>query len=1052
MSMKILTKVLLCLFLSIGIASAQTTRVTGVVTSAEDGQPIVGATVMVKGTTTGVVTDLDGRFSLDVPQNIRTLVFSYLGMVSQEVASRSILNVVLQPSSELLNEVVVTAMGITREQKGLSYAVSSFDNEDLTAAGQRSALNTLQGKVPGVSITSNSSAPGASSRIVLRGYSSIEGNNEPLFVVDGIPISNNAKQETTLNNAVDYGNAVNDINPNDIKNISILKGASASALYGSRAANGVIVITTKSGSAAEKLRVDYTGSIKFTNYLPILKYQNDFGQGWSAHFQYEENGSWGPKLDGKNRLFGRVINGQQQYKPFVSQPTNIQDFYQTGVSYDNGISLSGGNQTATYYVSYQNVYDDGIVPTDVDSYSRNTFNFNGSYKGKYLNVSSNITYNQKKVSAVGGGQGFSVFNNIMQIPRDYSIVDMADYKNTFNDINGYYTGYGVVNPYWTLNEDGNEYSEDHVYGNLKIEVPIYQTLQFTARVGEDFSTGRRKEWTAIIQPDEWSPNYGQISDPGQVYVDDEYRSEMNADAFLTYAPTFGDFSLNALVGYNINTRFTNRHYTRVTGLDLPDFYNIKNSSSTPTVYSQYTERRLMGLYGSFDLSWKNMLYLNVGARNDWSSTLPVDGNSYFYPAVGLSWIFSETFPAIQNVLSFGKLRATYGVTGNDPDPYVLKSTMTSALVDMAFGNDVTFPFGGLNAYEVDNIIGNATLRPEMTHEIELGADLRFWNNRVGLDVAWYKRNTKDQIMPVDIPASTGYGRAYMNLGNVQNQGIEISAKVTPIQTNDFTWDFGVTFAKNENTVIELLDGVLEEIQIGGFGGAGIYAAAGKPMGYFKMLGKRRTEDGKVIVSANGVPINTPAAQTYGSFQHDYTMGFNTQVNYKGIYLAASFDFRKGGLFFSRTADINNFVGNNLRTAYNDRRPFVVPNSVRETKDEAGNTIYVENTTPIAAQNIYTYHDGGGVDGEAANLIDKTSFRAREIVLGYHLPKSLYAKTPITNIDISLIGYNMFLWLPKGNTFIDPDVTTFGNTIESEFGEFSAYPATRSWGISLKVTL
>jgi hypothetical protein len=415
-------------------------------------------------------------------------------------------------------------------------------------------------------------------------------------------------------------------------------------------------------------------------------------------------------------------------------------------------------------------------------------------------------------------------------------------------------------------------------------------------------------------------------------------------------------------------------------------------------------------------------------------------------------LFSETFPSIKSIVSYGKLRANYGVTGNDPTFYVLKSVMVAGLIDMPFGGDVTFPFGGLNAYEVSNTIGNATLRPEMTREVELGADLRFLDNRIGLDVALYKRNTKDQIMNVSIPTSTGYGTAYMNLGNVQNQGIEIQAKVTPVKTGDFSWDLGITYAKNENKVIELLDGVLDEIQIGGYSGTGIFAAAGKPMGYFKTAGISKTDDRKIIVSANGVPVAGTDLQEYGSFQHDYTMGFSTQLNYKGVYLAASFDYRKGGLFFSRTADINDFVGNNIRTAFNDRRPFVVPNSVRATKDASGNTIYVENTTPIAVQNINTFYNGGGLEGGASYLIDKTSFRAREVVLGYHLPKSLYRNTPISNVDISLIGYNLFLWLPKNNTFIDPDVTTFGNTIEGEFGEFSGYPTTRSWGISLKVSL
>jgi TonB-linked SusC/RagA family outer membrane protein len=1017
----------------------------------DTGEPVAGVSILVKGTDTGTWTDLNGGFSITVAEG-QTLTFSMLGMHTAEHKAQQGMRVVMRADEQLLDEVVVTALGITKSEKALAYSASAINSEELTRAAQRSALNALQGKVAGVSITSNSGAPGASSRIVLRGYSSITGNNEPLFVVDGVPISNNASQGISLYNPVDFGNSVNDINPNDIENVTILKGAAASALYGSRAANGVILITTKSGSAKSKTTVDYTGSVKFTSYVPVLKYQDDFGQGWSGHFAYDENGSWGPKFDGKDRLWGRIINGQQQYKPFVGQSTSIRDFYQTGITYNNGISISGGNSNTTYYVSYSNLHDDGIVPTDVDTYSKNSFNFNGTHKGKYVTVSSNITYNQKAVSAVGGGQGYSVFNNIMQIPRDFSIIDMADYKNPFYDINGYYTQYGIVNPYWTLNEDGNEYNEDHVYGNLKLEIPIYQSLKFTSRLGEDFYTTRIKQWTAIIQPDEWSENYGDTSDPGSVYVAKEYRNELNFDAFLTFNPTFGDFSLSGLLGTNINSRYSNSQSIDVPSLDLPGFYNVKNTSSTPTVSQTYNQRRLIGLYGQFDFSYKEMIYLNVGARNDWSSTLPKDGNNYFYPAAGLSWLFSETFPSVKSIVSYGKLRANYGVTGNDPTAYVLKSVMVAGLVDMPFGGDVTFPFGGLNAYEVSNTIGNATLRPEMTREVELGADLRFLENRIGLDVAVYKRNTKDQIMNVSIPVSTGYSAAYMNLGDVQNQGIEIQVKGTPVKTRDFTWDLGITFAKNENKVIELLDGVLEEIQIGGYSGTGIWAAAGKPMGYFKTAGISKTDDGKIIVSANGVPVATADLQEYGSFQHDYTMGFSTQLNYKGVYLAASFDYRKGGLFFSRTADINDFVGNNIRTAYNDRRPFVVPNSVRETKDASGNIIYVENTTPIAIQNINTFYNGGGLEGDASYLIDKTSFRAREIVLGYHLPKSLYRNTLITNVNISLIGYNLFLWLPKSNTFIDPDVTTFGNSIEGEFGEFSGYPTTRSWGFSLKVSL
>ncbi|GHT73857.1 SusC/RagA family TonB-linked outer membrane protein [Bacteroidia bacterium] len=1050
---------LTALLMSAGVVLAQELNVSGTVLDANS-DPVVGATVMVKGSTTGTITGINGDYNIQAAHD-GTLTFSFLGMSPVDVAinGRGRLDVRMATGDTELQEVVVTALGVSRQSKGLSYSVAAVDNAEITKGGERSALNALQGKIAGVSITSNSGAPGSSSRMVLRGYSSINGNNEPLFVVDGVPISNNASQtDIELYNTVDFGNAINDINPNDIESMTVLKGASASALYGSRAANGVVLITTKSGVAQDKMHIDYSGTVNFTNYLPILKLQDKFGQGWSGHFAYDENGSWGPKFDGKDRLYGRIINGQQMYKPFVGQPTNMEDFYQTGHSVNNSISLSGGTNKTTYYASYSNVTEDGIVPTSVDKYIRNTFAFNGKTTGKYMTVSSAITYNQKSMSAVAGGQGNSLFNNIMQIPRDFSIVDMANYKSQFYDINGYYTGYGVVNPYWSANEDGDKYDEDHVYGNLKIDVPIYKSLQFTARVGEDFYTSRQKQWNAIVAPEPWSENYGtSINDVGMVSEKRDYRREFNADAFLTFAPTVGDFSLNGLVGYNLNARYRNDFKVQVDGLDLPDFYHLKNSPATPVPTQRTEQRRLVGAYAQLDFDFKRMVFLNLGARNDWSSTLPEDANSYFYPMAGVSLLFSEMIPAIQKVVNFGKVRVSYGMTGNDPDPYVLKSVMAGGdILPISFGNGVKFPFNGLNAYEVSNTIGNATLRPELTKEFEVGADLRFLDSRLNIDIAYYKRNTTDQIMDVPIATSSGYSIAWMNLGDVQNQGIELAVKVTPIKTKilgeDLQWDLGVTFTKNENKVIELLDGVLDEIQIGGFSGTGIWAKAGEKMGYFKTTGVQKTEDGKIIVGPNGVPLITSATEAYGSFQHDYVMGFSTQLGWNGIYLSASFDFRKGGLFFSRTSDINDFVGNNLRTAYNDRQPFVVPNSVRATKDASGNTIYVENTTPITMANINTYWDRGGPEGEASKLIDKTSFRAREVVLGYRLPKKWVSKTPFAGIDVSINARNLFLWLPKSNTFIDPDVTTFGSGIGGEFGEFSAYPSTRSWGFSLKLSI
>jgi TonB-linked SusC/RagA family outer membrane protein len=1052
--------------LGLQLLMAQTVQITGTVTSKEDGQPLPGASVLVKGTTIGTTTDFNGKYTLSIPSDAQTLVISFVGMKTMEVAiaGQTAIDAILEADAVGLEEVVVTALGVSRSQKSLTYSVTQVSNKDLVNGGNRSALNALQGKVAGLNITSSSGAPGASSRILLRGYSSISGNNEPLFVVDGIPVTNRTTNSTDLNNNYDFGNAMNDLNPNDIETFSVLKGAAASALYGSRAANGVILITTKKGAQNSKLKVDYNGTVTFSNYIPVLKMQDTFGQGWSGHFAYDENGSWGPKFDGKERLYGRVIDGQQRYKPFVGQPNNIKDFFDTGVMVNNAIALTGGNEKNTFYVSYSNLHDDGILPTDKDNYSRNTILLNGSTSGKFFRISGSVNFINKQVSSVSGGQGNSVYNDLMQIPRDFSIVDMKDYNSQFNDLNGYYTQYGVVNPYFSMNEDGNKLKENHIYGNIEAVADITKKVSLTVKVGNDLLTNQGRNWKAVVKPASWSQNFGSSSEDAGSYAETAYMSnEFTADVLLRFSPEFGDFSMNGVVGGNLNARYSHSTGAAINNLTIPNYYNLSNSSESPTTAGSTNEKRLVGIYGQSDIGYKKAVFLNIGARNDWSSTLPKGSNSFFYPTIGLSALITEIFPGIQNTISYAKLRASYGMTGNDPSPYSLQSVMVAGGVGYSWVN-VGFPLNSysykdkltkpINAFEVGNTLGNDALKPELTKEIELGAEIKILNNRLGGEFTYYKRNTTNQIMPAPISTTSGYNLRWVNLGNVQNKGIELQVKAIPVQTKDFEWTVIFNYTRNRNKVIELSP-ELPKITSGGFTGVGIFTTAGQPMGFFEGRGIQKTADGKVIVSSKGIPIATTVPEYMGDGEHEYVDGFTNSITWKGAYFSFTLDYRKGGVFYSRTADINYFVGHAWKTTYNDRQPFIIPNSVMlDPTDPSGKT-YIPNNIAVTMAEVSNYWGssfGGGLEGEKASIIDKSSFRIRELTLGYRLPSKWVSKTPFTNIDVSLVAQNILIWLPASNTFADPDQSTFGTNIGAEFGEFSGAPTVRRIGFSLKLSL
>ncbi|MDD4970053.1 MAG: SusC/RagA family TonB-linked outer membrane protein [Paludibacter sp.] len=1048
--MRKLTFLLACLILvGVGLVNAQTKSISGNVFSADDGQPVIGATVMVKGTTLGTITDVDGKFKINVPGTAKSLLISYVGMKTVEVEARNGMTIKLESDARQIDEVVVTAVGIKRSQKALGYSATQVSAADITATGNRSALNALQGKVAGVEISSASGSPGSSTRVIMRGFSSLGGSNQPLYIIDGVPMSNGQVGNTSINGGFDFGNRANDINPDDIESMTILQGGSATALYGSRASSGVILITTKNGSkAGNKAKVDVSSTTTFDTPLRLPYFQNEFGQGWydrgGGLADLQENGSWGPRFDGKIRKFGFVVDNQQQIKPYKALPTNIKDFFETGKNFNNTVAVSNGDENKSYYLSFGNVTSDGIMPTNADSYQRNNISMRGSSKFlKIFTASGSLNYVRKDSKFVATGQDQAALDGVWQTSRDMSLVDQRDYNNKFNNLENYFTIY-AQNPYYILGEHGDKFQENRIFGNVSLDAKITPWLTATFKGGGDVSNSTLKEWRAITK----SSRGDFITDAGLDFEGAYLSSEINTDFYLTLNKNISDdLTFSAIIGHNFNQRDAASQESQVIGLDIPKFYNLANSSATPAVSGTVSHRRLVGVYGSMDFGFKNMLYLNVSARNDWSSTLPAANRSFFYPSISGSFVFSELIEN-KDVLSLGKVRIGLAQTGKDAAPYQILPVMVQALQDDRY-RTLNFPLaGGVNGFGVSNLIGNDKLQPEISKDFEVGTDLKFFNSRLGLSVSVYKKTITNLIWTATIPATTGYTAQTQNLGEITNNGVEVTLNLVPVKTKDFQWEIYTNFSTNANKLVSLTTG-LDEISLGGTSSIGFVARPGSELGLF--LGNVVATDpqGHTIVNSLGLPTFKDTKQIIGSSQNKFRIGGGTTLTYKGFSLHAAVDYRNGGVMYSRTAEIGYFTGNVQQTTYNDRQPFIVPNSVQLVGGK-----YIENNVAIAGfsntmNQYYNQTYQAGIGGAYA-LVSKTFFKLREVSLSYSLPKSLLSKTFINSLDIALVGNNLFLWTPDSNQFVDPEMTTFGTDLAADFGDYGATPSTRSIGFNIKL--
>lgn len=1009
----------------------QTIDITGVVKD-DVGEPVIGANILVKGTNNGVITDMEGRFSLKIPQANALLVVSYIGYISQEiqVGDKRSLTIILHPATEDLGEVVVTALGIKRETKALGYSVQEVKGGSLTEARESNVLNSLSGKLAGVQISRSGNGEGGSSRIIIRGNNSIAGNNEPLVVVDGVPVNNFNSGTSGIDQwgGSDGGNGLSDINPDDIESISVLKGAAAAALYGARAGNGVLMITTKKGSKVKGLGITWNSNVMMENPLVKPKMQNLYGQGTNGTFDANSNYSWGAKMEGQ-----MLKDWTGQERPYSAYDNDITDFLGTGVTTTNTLEANAVNEKISFRgtLSYQRM--DGVIPTNYqDKYMMNlrtTVNLS-----KKLSLDAKINYvkqrgwNRPQLT----GSPENIMANYLMMPRNVHYSDMAGGVNEDGVVKRWTTDEAnyVLNPYYTTGFNKNNNQRDRFIGFLALQYTPTSWLTIKLRHGEDMYWEKGDWRHASGTP------YGKYNGKGDYGLNTSDFRERNTDALITATKDNwwdSGFSGSLSVGGNLMFQ-QNNSYAMSTGLlAIPDFFAISNGE-TPTPSHYISKKSVNSLYGFAQLSYKNWIFLDVTARNDWSSTLPYKNRSFFYPSVGLGWVVSDMLRSYEvNVpewLSLAKLRASYAEVGNDTDPYRLLTTYGIYTV-----------IDDIKGASTASTIPLADLKPELIKSTEAGFDIRFFNNRLGLDLTWYKKNATNQILALPISSTTGKSSRMINAGNIQNTGIEIVLNGTPVRTKDFEWNVSVNYSKNTNKIKELHPDSRRFI-LASTDFVNIVATEGSTYGDLYGRAYQRDEQGRKIIDENGLPLLESDMNTQiGNYMPKWTGSMINSFTYKNLSFSFMLDMRYGGdIFVNSLARGSQYGTTELSLQGRDEwyagTGGIVVDGV--TADGKQNTV---------AANPQAYWDRVSRAGEEF-VYDGTNLRLRELTVGYMFPNKILAKTPFTNLKLSFVGRN--LWLIKNNILgYDPESSY--STGNGQGIEYASLPSMRSFGFNLNVS-
>lgn len=1071
---------LFLLALAIGViqGAAQVTTVRGIVTTEEDGEPVIGASVIVKGTSLGTVTDVNGRFELSgLPPSATRLLISYISLMAKEVAIAPQVSVTLKSDTHLLDEVVVTALGISREKKALGYTAQEVKQNALVQGKDNNLLNSLSGKIAGVRIT-NTQGDVGSSRIVIRGETSIAGENQPLFIVDGIPVDNS--QLNARSSGRDFKNAIADLNPEDIKTLTVLKGPNAAALYGARAAHGAIVITTKGGDKRQKgigITLHSSTQVSFVATLP--EFQNLFGQGAGGRFSYVDgkgagvndgvDESWGPRLD-----IGLLIpqfdspldaDGNRVATPWVSHPNNVRDYFRMGISTNSGISVARGDDKYQFRVGYNYEKQVSIVPdagTNKTNISLNT----DYHLAKWIVVGATANYIVYTAPSLPGSatpSGSNVRSNspMLQFLWFGRQVDTnslkADYTRNWNS--SYYD-----NPFWSASYNTQSQERHRLIGDLHAEFRLTDGLNVRFRTSTDWYNDRRKSKVKWGSAGAGSP-YGS-------YAEDAYTvKENNTEVLATYIKQLNkNWGIDALLGFNVRNKQYENNYQAAPRLAVADLYTLTNSRDPLTSSNDFYRLRQYGLYGSIQLDYRRWAFLNITGRNDWSSTLPVDNNSYFYPSVTASVLLSEAFGWRSKAVNYLKIRGGWSQVGADANPYQLATVFTS---ETAFNG---------NPLQSSSTIGmNPNLKPEKTSSIEAGFEAAFWDNRLYLDFTYYKTDSRNQILKLATTAASGYTSQVRNAGHIRNRGYEIQLGAVPIQTSKgFRWNLDLNYGANSSKVVKLDDeGLITSYQLYS-SGIQILASVGEAYGTLFGTSCVRDANGNVVVDANGLPKISTTNKTLGKFTPDWTGGISNTFSYRSLSLSFLIDASVGGSIFSNTNKTGKYTGVLANTLsgrdaehgglwyYTDAMGNNVRLSESPSYSVSSDGLYYAQ---VNGQSTRVYQDGIMVEGVTesgskneevvsaekyyhriysiaeANVYDASYVKLREVALSYRLPRLWTQKLHLQEASVTLTGRNLWT-IYKSVPNIDPEsALTTGN---AQGVEAYSLPTTRSFGVNLSV--
>lgn len=1034
------------LFLGLSLSAQRT--ISGSVTDV-NGEPLIGANVLVKGTTLGTVTDIDGNYTLLVPSGYDAISISYTGFAGQDITlgTSNLVDVTLE-QGVLLDEAVVTAFGIERERKELGYSVTTVDGGELTNARSGNVLNNLSGRVAGVRINSSSGTAGGSSTILVRGASSLGGSNQPLFVVDGVPISNssfNGTRNEIIAGGADVGNRAGDLNPDDIESISILKGASAVALYGQRAKNGVIQVTTKK-ARNKGVQVDVNSSIRVASPMILPDFQNEYTTGdFGVYDANSFSNGWGPKIsDVEGQNFAQFpYDGSET--PLKAYPDNVKDFFENGITSINNVSFASRNGEADVRVSYTNYYEQGIVPSN--ELKRNTLSLNAgtsfSEKFRARGVANYIRTEGLGRPRQGSNNPNRVIAQIYQIPRTTNLSLLEDNLVTETGQTIGLDGNNTTNNvYYILENNPFNNQVDRLFGNAQFEYDVAPWLTLMARAGTDFFRDSRRNITSKGTVNLMN---GQFEDR-QLYI-----RENNLDFITTTNFSLTDaIEMTAFAGFNVNEIAEERTRLLANDLVVSGLYNPANALSTNNQREERL-RRLLGAFFDIGFNYNDYLFVNVTGRNDWSSTLPVENRSYFYPGVSASFIFTDAFGIEGGALDYGKVRASLASVGSDELPYQLDFLFTpeSDLFTQFVPNN-TYPIGGQSVFTGPDLLpaGNS-LVPQLQTTFEIGTELQFYKGRIGLDLTYYNSVTSDQILSINVAQSTGFDAVRRNVGEISNSGIEALVSVVPVRNDNFEWELTTNFSQNKQEVVKLAEGLDNLALTSGFSGLSVRAEEGEGFGLYG-AGWDRSPDGDIIINAQTGLRETGPRTRLGDIFPDYQVGINNRFTYKGVTLSALIDISSGGVLFSGTVQNLRFGGYAEETA-GDRTDLFVDKGVNEIIDADGNVTYVENTTPISSVQEYWQNIGNNSNTEGS-VFDASYVKLREIVVSYELPKSVIGDGFIKGLSFGIEGRN--LWLIDSEVpHVDPEANFFGPSLIGGAAnvEFWSVPTARSIGGNIRVT-